>query len=88
MPGERGLLWAPLKITGTLSDPHQDLKERLIAAAGRRMFEVLPETGEKVLKFSGKVIGGAAEKGIDGGTGLIEGATGVLDQLFGGKRDK
>jgi hypothetical protein len=66
LPGERGLLWAPLRITGTLDDPKEDLTTRLIAAAGMRMFDVLPETGERVLKFSRTVVDQAPlEKGIE-----------------------
>lgn len=68
LPGERGLLWAPLRITGTLDDPKEDLTDRLVAAAGLRMFEQLPETGEKVIKFSRTVLGenpsATLEKGV------------------------
>lgn len=53
LPGERGLLWAPIRVTGTLDQPKEDLTERLILAAGERMFEIVPETGQKVLKFAG-----------------------------------
>ncbi|HEY8960655.1 MAG TPA: hypothetical protein VIM57_00515, partial [Luteolibacter sp.] len=80
LPGERGLLWAPLRITGTLDDPKEDLTSRLIAAAGMRMFDVLPETGERVLKFSRTVVNHAPiEKGIEAvGKGVEKGIeTGV-----------
>ncbi|MBB5352279.1 hypothetical protein HNR46_002522 [Haloferula luteola] len=50
--GERGLLWTTVQLSGTTDDPHEDLTARLIAAAGLRMFEQLPETGERVLKFT------------------------------------
>ena len=52
-PGEEGLLWTTVRVTGTLEDPKEDLSRRLIAAAGARMFEVIPETGERVLRFTG-----------------------------------
>jgi len=75
LPGERGLLWAPLRITGTFDDPKEDLTARLIAAAGMRMFDVLPETGERVLKFSRTVVDHVPiEKGIEAvGKGLEKG---------------
>ena len=57
LAGERGLLWAPLRITGTLDDPDEDLTDRLVAAAGARMFDVLPETGERVIKYSRTLLG-------------------------------
>jgi hypothetical protein len=52
-----GLLWTPLKISGTLDAPQEDLSDRLIAAAKERMFELLPGIGEYALKFTGKPIG-------------------------------
>ena len=86
VPGERGLLWSPLRLTGTIDDPKEDLTERLVAAAGGRMFEIIPETGEKVLKFTRSILGnsGAIEKGvetIDTATGVV---SGVLNGLHGG----
>ena len=55
--GRLGLLWAPLRISGTLEAPQQDLSARLIAAAKERMFEMVPETGQYALKYGGKVMG-------------------------------
>jgi hypothetical protein len=55
--GDLGLLWTPLSISGTLNMPQEDLSERLIAAAGERMFELVPETGQWALKYSGEAIG-------------------------------
>jgi hypothetical protein len=55
--GDRQMLWTTLRITGTLDHPKEDLSDRLIQAAGYRMFEYLPETGEKVLKFTHGVLG-------------------------------
>lgn len=48
-----GLLWTNVNLSGTLDSPREDLTARLIAAAGDRLFEVIPETGQKVLLFSG-----------------------------------
>jgi hypothetical protein len=92
--GERGLLWAPLRITGTLDDPQEDLTDRLVEAAGMRMFEVIPETGDKVIKFTRGVIGEIPEetldKGIRKGVEIIDkgGKTvrevsGILDDVLG-----
>jgi len=92
-PGQRGLLWAPLRITGTLDDPKEDLSDRLVAAAGLRMFDVIPETGEKVIKFSRSLLGDAPAKTLDTGAkiieegaGLVEGVGGAIDGFFGKSR--
>jgi hypothetical protein len=69
-PGREGLLWTPLRITGTLADPKEDLSKRMMAAAGVRMFEMAPETGLWVLKNSGRAAGDMAR--------------GILGQLNGG----
>lgn len=88
--GERGLMWTTLRITGTLDKPREDLTDRLIAAAGGRMFELLPETGEKVIRYSRTLAGDAAPKVIEEGVRVLEqgqdiirGANGVLDGLLG-----
>ncbi len=92
--GERGLLWAPLRITGTLDDPKEDLTDRLIDAAGMRMFDLVPETGEKVIKFTQSVINelppDVVNKGVEEGVKIIEKGgktvrkvTGILDDLLG-----
>ncbi len=90
LAGERNLLWTPLHITGTLDDPKEDLTSRLVAAAQGRMFEVIPETGEKVLKFTHSMLNesGIIEKGtqvIDKTTdSLMQGAGGLLNGFLGG----
>lgn len=90
-PGSHGLLWTPLRITGTMDDPKEDLTDRLIAAAGLRMFDVIPETGEKVIRFTKSVVENAPEKVIDQGgkiiekgADIVEGVGGVLDGILGG----
>lgn len=95
-PGERGLLWTPLRITGTLDDPKEDLTDRLVAAAGMRMFDQIPETGEKVIKFTQSVLGDVAspktlEKGvkiIEEGSRAVRDVSGILDGILGGKSEK
>lgn len=81
--GERGLLWTDLRITGTLDDPKEDLSRRLVAAAGLRMFEVLPETGEKVLKFTKDVIDQDLETHLQNGAAVIEQGRAVIDEAKG-----
>lgn len=97
-PGEHGLLWSDLRVTGTLDRPREDLSGRLLAAAGVRMLEILPGTGERVLKNTRTLLGelpeGAVERaaeliggGKDGGGGrgdLIREAEGLLDGLLRG----
>ena len=63
--GELGLLWTPLKVSGTLDAPQEDLSDRLIAAAKERMFELLPGVGEYALKFTGKPIGEATKASLE-----------------------
>ncbi len=89
-PGRFGLLWAPIRVTGTLSDPKEDLTQRLTDAAGARMFEMLPETGDKVFKFTRNALGESPiqiiEKGtevIDKGGEVIKGAQGIFKGLLG-----
>jgi hypothetical protein len=78
--GERELLWAPLRITGTLDDPQEDLTDRLVEAAGMRMFEIIPESGAKVIKFTRSMIGEIPEETLDKG---IRKGVEIIDQ--GGK---
>jgi hypothetical protein len=79
-PGERGLLWTTLRITGTLDDPKEDLTDRLMAAAGMRMFDVIPETGEKVIKFSRSLLGDTPGKVIEAGGQVIDKGVEALDK--------
>jgi hypothetical protein len=93
-PGERGLLWAPLRISGTIHDPKEDLTDRLIDAAGMRMFDVIPETGEKVIRFTRAILGESPIKVVDQGAkiieqgaGIVDGVGGVIDGFFGSRRE-
>jgi hypothetical protein len=90
LAGERGLLWTPLRITGTLDDPKEDLTDRLVAAAGARMFDVIPETGEKVIRFSRTILGDDPAKALKKGEKIIkEGektvreVKGILGEILG-----
>ena len=94
-PGEHGLLWTTLRITGTLDDPKEDLSDRLIAAAGLRMFDQLPETGEKALKFTRSVLDEASPKTIEKSEKIIKetrkavrDVSGILEGILGGNPEK
>lgn len=82
-PGRFGLLWAPIRVTGTLSDPKEDLTQRLTDAAGARMFEMLPETGEKVYKFTRNALGETPTKVIETGVDVIEKSGDVIKDAGG-----
>ena len=91
LPGERGLLWTPLRITGTLDDPKEDLTERLMAAAGMRMFDLIPESGEKVFKFTQSILGEPSVRTVEKGVKIIEEGSksvrqvgGILEGILGG----
>lgn len=96
LEGERGLRWAPLRVTGTLDHPEEDLTERLIAAAGARMFDRIPETGEKVIRFTRSLLADpTSSKTIEKGTEILEktGAAvgevrGLLEGILGGARQE
>lgn len=78
--GEKGLLWTDLHITGTVDDPEEDLTARLIEAAGLRMFEILPETGQRVMKFTKEVIGDDLQAHLKKGTDLIQEGAGIIEE--------
>lgn len=93
LPGPAGLSWTTVNISGTPDDLREDLTERLIAAAGMRMIEEIPETGEKVLRFSREVLsekhqrklGQAIGKGVEflnDHQDVIEDARSVLDHFL------
>lgn len=90
-PGERGLLWTTVRVTGTAKDPKEDLSGRLIEAAGLRMIEIIPETGEQVLKFTQKALDEdmqahlkkGAEEVIGQGLDVIREAQGVVREVEG-----
>lgn len=85
-----GMIWTPLRISGSVDSPREDLTERLIGGAGKALLnapaEVVgkagetllkPVVGEDLAKKPGEVIKSAteaAEKGID----LLKGLGGGL----------
>ena len=81
--GERGLLWAPLRITGSLDDPKEDLTDRLIAAAGQRMFDIIPGSGEKVIKFTRAVLGESPASAVDQGVKLLDQGSKAVTEVSG-----
>jgi hypothetical protein len=94
-PGERGLSWAAIHLTGTLDDPREDLSERLLAAAGLRMLETLPDSGARVLKHSKALLGDDPSKAVEKGVRILEESTdvvrdvhGILDGILGSGNSK
>ncbi len=71
VPGEKGLLWTKVRVSGTVDHPREDLSERLIAAAGLRIFEELPG-GKKALRFSRDLLGDQPEERIQNGIEAYE----------------
>lgn len=89
--GERGLLWAPLHLTGNLDHPKEDLSERLIAAAGQRVIEQIPQIGEKVLEIAQSLLGDASAESAakdhpaeDKKAKTVRKVTGILRGVLGG----
>jgi hypothetical protein len=78
--GSHGLRWTSLRMTGTLKSPEEDLTDRLMAAAGARMFELLPETGVKVLKYTKQVVDDHAKPLVENVGNVIKTGTGVAEQ--------
>ncbi|MGJ8697553.1 MAG: hypothetical protein ACSHYF_14645 [Verrucomicrobiaceae bacterium] len=81
--GELGLLWSPVKISGTLDSPQEDLSDRLIAAAGERMFEIVPATGQWALKYSGEIVG-EHTKDVLANSGVV---LGLANEVLGNGND-
>jgi hypothetical protein len=91
--GPRGMLWAPLRITGTIDKPREDLSDRMIAAAGLRLLETIPGSGgEKALKYSRALLGDESlEKGvkiIEEGSRTVREVGGLLDDILRGSRKR
>lgn len=73
-----GLVWTPVKISGTLDAPREDLTRRLMDAAGDRLIEALP--GLDQIKATLKIL---SPPGLeDGPGGLIEQGGKLLDNLL------
>ncbi len=71
-----GLLWAPMKLAGTLSEPHEDLSRRLIAAAGEAIIEDLPAG---LINEANRILGGGDDSGET--PGAVEQGQRMLDLL-------
>jgi hypothetical protein len=78
--GEKGLRWAPLRITGTIDKPREDLSERIIAAAGGRIIELIPETGIKAVKLAQEKATGLPKAAIDFSNDVIEQGDEILEE--------
>jgi len=90
-PGERGMLWAPVRVTGTIDKPKEDLTDRLILAAGLRMLEKLPESADEVVNLARSLLGQEPAQAVEKAAKAIEKSgldvrevSGLLDQLLGG----
>lgn len=81
--GERGLLWTTLRISGTLDDPKEDLTDRLIQAAGVRMFDQIPESGGKFLKFTRSILGEPSSNTLEKGVKFIEKNSDTIREVRG-----
>ena len=73
-----GLVWTPVKISGTLDAPREDLSQRLMDAAGGRLLEALP--GLDQIKATLQNIAPPVIK--DGAGGLIEQGGKLLDSVI------
>jgi hypothetical protein len=60
--------------------PKEDLSERMIAAAGERMFELVPETGMKALKFAHDTATQLPQKAIKTGVDVLQEGSGVIQE--------
>lgn len=92
--GAPGMLWTPLRITGTLTAPREDLSGRLAAAAGRALLDVpgnvvgsgsemllTPVLGKEAGALPREVLKGATDatgKAVETGVQLLQGLGGGL----------
>jgi len=75
-----GLVWTPVRISGTLENPQEDLTARMMAAASSRIQEVLPGVNEVIDVIDGGVLPGMREV-INQGVDLIDQGARVIDAL-------
>lgn len=75
-----GLVWTPVRVTGTFDNPKEDLTDRLVDAAGARILEEIPnlDTLRQTIETldPGKVRDGVLEQGgriIEEGGKLLDG---------------
>ena len=74
-----GLLWTPVRLSGTLDDPKEDLTQRLLDAAGQRVIEAVPEIGFGLIRGAGQAVKEGAGL-LENGGKVIETGTGILAQ--------
>ena len=83
LAGERGLRWAPVRVTGTLKEPKHDLTDRLLKAAGRRLLEALPETAVEAILLGKGVVDHSTQKALQEGIKLLGGEEGQsIDEVI------
>jgi len=94
-PGTHGLLWSPLRLSGTLDEPREDLSERLIAEAGVRMIEQLPESVFEALRLDSDAIQRDPQPHIDqiretlrDGSRAIEEVESLIDGILKSRKQK
>jgi len=78
LTGKSGMLWTPVAVSGTTSHPKEDLSNRLFAAAGERMIEIV--AGQPILKHSGRPVGEAALKILEAGGEMAEAGARVIGE--------
>ncbi len=78
--GDKGLLWSDLRITGTIENPKEDLTGRMIEAAGERMFELIPETGQMALKFAQDSAVQLPSKALETGSDVLRTGAGAVQK--------
>lgn len=83
LPGEKGLVWTTVRIGGTLDDPKEDLTDRLIAAAGIRILNAIPETGDTVIKAATTLLNENPDKALEHGTKIIREGNRVIRDVEG-----
>ncbi|HAL71640.1 MAG TPA: hypothetical protein DCP71_07690, partial [Verrucomicrobiales bacterium] len=92
--GPAGMLWTPLRITGTMQAPREDLSARLAAGAGKALLDapgqvvnqgsqllLTPVLGKEAGALPNEVIRGATDatgKAVETGVKLLEGIGGGL----------
>ena len=82
LPGKKGMLWATVNLSGTMRSPKEDLSERMIRAAGERMFEMLPETGLWALRNSGEALDQGTVLLLENQGLILEGGTKAVEEVI------
>jgi hypothetical protein len=80
-----GLLWTPVRVTGTIDEPKEDLTRRIVDAAGQRVLEALP--GLEAFKAAGNALEQGAEVLKNSSGGIIEKGSQLIDSVLPGRQD-